>query len=314
MIFNKSNYIKIIKFIKLGKPHLAGSLFFYFSIGALLAVLFNASFVLSKFVLAWIIIFLSGWAVHYHNDYHDFETDHYTRPTPISGGTGILIEHPEWRESSRLMALTLIGLSIILSIVFTSIFAYSPAFVLFVIMGNILAWFYAAPPIKLSYRGLGELGNTAIAFLFPAMGYWSLMGNLNLPFFIFVIPLLFLQMLFTNSVEIPDMEGDRIGGKMTWIASKGRRFGFKLIAISGLFATLSFLIIPYTNLFPSNIDFRVLAIISLIPLSLGLIGLIKNPLDKSSATKICVYNLASIILAAFLINCYFVYLLIPYNV
>jgi 1,4-dihydroxy-2-naphthoate octaprenyltransferase len=101
---------------------------------------------------------------------------------------------------------------------------------------------------------------------------------------------------------------------MTWIASKGRGFGFKLIAISGLFATISFLIIPYTDLFPSNIDFRVIAIISLIPLSLGIIGLIKNPLDKASATKICVYNLASIIVAAFLINCYFVYLLIPSNI
>ena len=309
MNYNKSNSFSIIKFIKLGKPHLAGSLFFYFSIGALLAVLFNAPFVLSKFILGWIIIFLSGWAVHYHNDYFDFETDHNTKPTPISGGSGVLVEHPEWREKSILMALTLIALSIILSIVFTVIFSYSLTFVLFVIMGNVLAWFYAAPPIKLSYRGLGEFGNTAIGFLFPAMGYWCLMGTLNLPFFIFVVPILFLQMLFTNSVEIPDMEGDIKGGKMTWIAFKGRGFGFKIIAISGLLATLSFLIIPFTNLFPSNINFNVIAIISLIPLSLGIIGLIKNPSDKASATKLCVYNLASIIIAAVLINCYFVYIL-----
>jgi 4-hydroxybenzoate polyprenyltransferase len=80
MNYNKSNSFSIIKFIKLGKPHLVGSLFFYFSIGALLAVLFNAPFVLSKFILGWIIIFLSGWAVHYHNDYFDFETDHNTKP------------------------------------------------------------------------------------------------------------------------------------------------------------------------------------------------------------------------------------------
>jgi 1,4-dihydroxy-2-naphthoate octaprenyltransferase len=39
------------------------------------------------------------------------------------------------------------------------------------------------------------------------------MGTLNLPFFIFVIPILFLQMLFTGSVEIQDMEGDKKGGK-----------------------------------------------------------------------------------------------------
>ncbi|MGZ7047205.1 MAG: prenyltransferase, partial [Methanobacterium sp.] len=301
---------KLLKFIKLGKPHLAGSLFFYFSIGALLAVLFNAPFDLSKFILGWIIIFLSGWAVHYHNDYFDFETDHNTKPTAISGGSGILIEHPEWRRASIIMAITLIALSIALSIAFTYIFSYPLTFILFIIIGNIIAWFYAAPPIKLSYRGLGEFGNTTIGLIFPGVGYFALMGTLNLPFFIFIIPMLFLQMLFANSVEIPDMEGDKIGGKITWIVSRGRKFGFKIIAISGLLATISFLSLSLTGIFPSNIDFRILAIISLIPLSLGIIEIIKKPIDKISATKYCTYNLASIIIAVILINFYFIYLII----
>ncbi|MGZ7209254.1 MAG: prenyltransferase [Methanobacterium sp.] len=289
---------------------MAGSLFFYFSIGALLAVLFNAPFDLSKFILGWIIIFLSGWAVHYHNDYFDFETDHNTIPTAISGGSGILIEHPEWRRASIIMAITLIALSIALSIAFTYIFSYPLTFILFIIIGNIIAWFYAAPPIKLSYRGLGEFGNTTIGLIFPGVGYFALMGTLNLPFFIFIIPMLFLQMLFANSVEIPDMEGDKIGGKITWIVSRGRKFGFKIIAISGLLATISFLSLSLTGIFPSNIDFRILAIISLIPLSLGIIEIIKKPIDKISATKYCTYNLASIIIAVILINFYFIYLII----
>ena len=310
MIITKFDKENFLKFIKLGKPHLTGSLFFYFSIGALLAILFNAQFDLSKFILGWIIIFLSGWAVHYHNDYFDFKTDHYTIPTAISGGSGILIEHPEWRKLSLIMAITLIALSIVLSIIFTLIFSYPTTFILFVIIGNIIAWFYAAPPIKLSYRGLGEFGNTAIGLLFPGMGYFTLMGTLNLPFFIFIIPMLFLQMLFANSVEIPDMEGDKLGGKITWIVSRGRKFGFKIIAISGLMATISFLSLSFTSIFPSNIDFRILAIISLIPLSLGIMELIKKPIDKKSATKFCTYNLASIIVTAILINFYFIYLIL----
>lgn len=301
--------VNLIKFIKLGKPHLTGSLFFYFSIGALLAILLHAQFDLGKFLLGWIIIFLSGWAVHYHNDYFDFETDHYTQPTPISGGSGVLVEHPEWRSLSIFMAFILMGLAITLSVAFTMIYSYSINFILFVILGNVLAWFYAAPPLKLSYRGLGEFGNTAIGFLFPAMGYFSLMGTLNLPFFIFAVPIMFLQMLFTGSVEIPDMEGDKRGGKKTWIVSWGRGFGFKLIAISGLLTTISFLIIPLTNLFPSIINFQILAAISLIPLSLGIIGLIKRPLDKVSATQLCIYNLRAITVAAIMINFYFIYLL-----
>lgn len=304
-----SNLKYLFKFIKLGKPQFAVGLFFYFSLGALLAILFGAEFVLTKFVLGFVIIFFSTWAVHYHNDYYDFEADHYVTPTTISGGSGVLIEHPEWKQSSKYMALTLIGLAITVSAVFTVVFAYPITFILFVVFANLLAWFYAAPPFKLSYRGLGEFGNTAIGILFPGLGFFALMGTLTLPFIVFAVPMLFLQMLFTMSVEIPDMEGDIAGSKMTWVAVCGRRFGFKIIAISGLLATLSFITLNYTYLFPAIIDFRVVAIISLIPLFLGIVELNENPKDKLTATKFCVYNLAGIFAVVILINLYFLYLL-----
>jgi 1,4-dihydroxy-2-naphthoate polyprenyltransferase len=306
---NKNNFKLLLKFIKLGKPQFAVGLFFYFSLGALLGILFNAEFVLSKFILGFAIIFLSTWAVHYHNDYFDFDSDHHGTPTAISGGSGILIEHPEWRNKSKIMGITLIGLAITISVLFTYLFSYPITFILFVIIANLIAWFYAAPPFQLSYRGLGEFGNSAIGLLFPGLGYFALIGTLNLPFFIFAIPMLFLQLLFTLSVEIPDMEGDRIGGKKTWIASKGRKFGFKIIVISGLLATISFLILRYTNLFPAIIDFRIIAFISLLPLSLGIIEIIKMPLDKLSATKYCIYNLAAIFASIILINIYFIHLI-----
>lgn len=306
---NTNNMNQLLKFIKLGKPQFAVGLFFYFSLGALLGVIFNAEFVITKFLLGFLIVFLSTWAVHYHNDYFDFDSDHFGKPTPISGGSGVLLEHPEWRNKSIIMGITLIGLAIAISVLFTYLFSYSYTFVLYVVIANLIAWFYASPPIKLSYRGLGEFGNTAIALLFPGLGYFAIVGTLNLPFLIFAIPLLFIQLLFTLSVEIPDMEGDRLGGKMTWIATKGREFGFKIIAISGFLAFVSFLLIPFTNLFPTFINFNILALISLIPFSLGLFELIKNPKDKLSATKFCIYNLAGIFISVILMNIYFVYLI-----
>ena len=304
--YNRKN---LFKFIKLGKPQFAIFLFFYFSMGALLAVLFNAQFVLSKFILGYAIIFFSTWAVHYHNDYFDFNADHHVTPTAISGGSGVLVEHPEWRELSKRMSIALIGLTLVIAAVFTVVFSYSVWFFVYVLVSNILAWFYAAPPVKLSYRGLGEFGNTAIGLLFPGLGYFALMGTLDLPFFIFIIPMVFLQLLFTSSVEIPDMEGDRLGGKKTWIAYRGREFGFKLIAISGFLAVISFIIMPLTNLFPASIDFRIFVLISLIPLILGIIELVKKPYDRRSATKFCIYNLVSILVAAILINCYLLYVI-----
>lgn len=304
-----SNLKDLFKFIKLGKPQFAVGLFFYFSLGALLAILLGAEFNITKFILGFVIIFFSTWAVHYHNDYYDFKADHFVTPTAISGGSGVLIEHPEWKNSSKYMAISLISIAIAVSVVFTLLFDYQLTFILFVVFANTLAWIYAAPPFKLSYRGLGEFGNTAIGLLFPGLGFFALMGTLTLPFIVFAVPMLFLQMLFTMSVEIPDMEGDKAGGKKTWIATQGRRFGFKIIAVSGLLTTTSFLILNYTNLFPTIIDFRLIAAISSILLILGIIGLIENPEDKLTATKFCIYNLAGIFAVVILINIYFISLI-----
>jgi 1,4-dihydroxy-2-naphthoate octaprenyltransferase len=39
-------------------------------------------------------------------------------------------------------------------------------------MGNLVGWFYSAPPLRLAYRGLGEFSTAAtVGFLVPAMGY-----------------------------------------------------------------------------------------------------------------------------------------------
>jgi 1,4-dihydroxy-2-naphthoate polyprenyltransferase len=143
----------------------------------------------------------------------------------------------------------------------------------------------------------------------PATGYFVVMGTIDLPFIIFSIPLVLLQLMFTIGVEIPDLEGDKLGGKITWIVSKGREFGFKLIGITGLLATASFLIIPYTNVLPQSIDFRILAILSLISLSLGIVGLLKKPVAKEPATKLATITVASLFCVVILINCYFIYLL-----
>ena len=299
----------LFKIIKLGRPQYLIGNFLLFTMGTLLAVLFNADFVLSKFLLGYSVLFTAHLAVHYSNDYFDFDIDHYNKPTAISGGSGVLVENPQLKNFSKWFSIFLMGLSLTLTAVFTIIFSYPLSFFLLLLFGNLLAWFYTAPPLKLVYRKLGEIANIIAVVIFLGTGYFALMGTLNIPFFIFAVPVIFLQLIFISSFEIPDMEGDKLGGKVTWIVSCGRGFGFKLIAVSGFLATLSFLIIPFTNLFPSVMDFRVLALISLISLSLGIVELIKKPLDKVSATQFASINVAALFLMSILINCYLIYLI-----
>lgn len=306
------NYDKdtLIKIIKLGRPQFTFGILMYFLIGTLFAILLNAQFDLTKFIWGYLILFMASMATHYSNDYFDFKVDQFGTRTPFSGGSGILVENPELRELSKRLAYLFISLSIIIAALFTLYYSFSIYFFFFVLFGNALVWFYSAPPIKLSYRGVGEFGNLLNGFIMPGAGYFVTMGTIDLSFVVFSIPFLFLQLMFTLGVEIPDMEGDKLGGKITWIVSRGRQFGFKLMGISVLMATVSFLIIPFTNLFPQIIDFRILTIISLIPLSLGLYGFWKRPVDKIPATKLATLNVGSLFAVWILVNCYFIYLLV----
>lgn len=305
------NYDKdtLIKIIKLGRPQFTFGILMYFLIGTLFALLLNAQFDLNKFIWGYLILFMASMATHYSNDYFDFKVDQFGTRTPFSGGSGILVENPELKELSKKLAYFFISLSIIIAAGFTVYYSFSILFFLFVLFGNALVWFYSAPPIKLSYRGVGEFGNLLNGFIMPGAGYFVTMGTIDLPFVVFSIPFLFLQFMFTLGVEIPDLEGDKLGGKITWIVSRGREFGFKLMGISVILATLSFLLMPFTNLFPPIIDFRILALISLIPLSLGLLALWKRPVDKIQATKLATLNVGSLFAVWILVNCYFIYLL-----
>jgi 1,4-dihydroxy-2-naphthoate polyprenyltransferase len=304
------NLQTLVNIFKLGRPQYLAGNFLVFTMGALLTVILGSEFVSSKFILGYSILFTAHLSVHYSNDYFDFEVDHLTNPNAISGGSGVLVNNPELKEFSKWFALTLMGISILVAGIFTIIFNYPITFFLFLLFGNLLAWFYTAPPIKLVYRRLGEVANIVAVVIFLGAGYFALRGTLDLPFIIFVLPVIFLQIIFINCFEIPNMDGDKKGKKITWIVLKGREFGYKLNVICAFLATVSFVLIPYTGLFPLKLDFNVLMIISLISVTMGIITLTKKPLDEKSATRYSTIYVMLLFVMSLLIDTYFIYLLI----
>ncbi len=301
---------KTLKIIKLGQPQYVFGMFIFFCVGAFLAIVLGAEFTLSKFIFGYAILIMGTMVVQYGNEYFDYELDKFGTPTQFTGGTGILVENPELRSLSRNLSIMFICLSLIVGALFTYIYSYPISFFLFVIFGNFLAWFYTAPPIKLAYRRLGEISVIFLGFLLPALGYFVMMGTLDLNFLIFTIPILFLMLLFTTGLLIPDLEGDKLGGKITWVVAKGRKFGFNIMAFSGFMLIVSFLLISYTNLFPVSINFTLLAIISLLPFSLAIIGLIKRPVEREPATKLATIIIASVFATIILIDSYLAYIVI----
>ena len=151
----------LLPILRLGRFHfLFGGILLYVA-GAELAVLDGARFSLPRAMIGYAILFGAHLSVSYSNDYFDMEADSYNQPTAFSGGSGILRKRPDLAKPSLVLALCLIGFSIISLCVFSILFGTDLYLIMLTIAGNFLGWSYTAPPLRLAYRGLGEL-STAI--------------------------------------------------------------------------------------------------------------------------------------------------------
>jgi len=258
----------------------------------------GAAFAWTRIFFGYLVILPAHLSVSYSNDYFDVEVDRHGKPTPFSGGSGVLVEHPELRAAAKWIAVGLIAGSLALAVVFRAVYDFPYWYLGLVLLGNLLGWFYTAPPLRLAYRGLGELSTMVTAgFLMPGMGYLLARGGLDRGALVFLAPLILYGLAFILTVQIPDMEVDRLGGKGTWVARRGRGFGFVVVGSALVCATLLIVFIP--QLFPGSypVDFRVLGLMSLLPLAAGVAGLILRPTARAVALRLVLANMLS--LAAF---------------
>jgi len=297
------------KLLRVARPQFLISGLALFVFGVSWAVLLGAPFSLSRTLFGYLVLLPAHLSVSYSNDYFDVDVDKYDKPTFFSGGSGVLVDHPGLRKPAQWTAIALILCSLALGIVFQIVYSFPVWFSGLVVLGNLLGWFYSAPPLRLAYRGLGELSMIfSIGLLIPGLGYLVTSGPINQDGLLFIVPLMLCGLAFILTVEIPDMESDLLGNKRTWVARKGRGFGFTLIAASFLLATLFFFCFPWLTSRIYPLDFRFLGILSLMPLGAGCIGMLKRPIEKRSATRFV--NGIMITFAAFciLVDGYMVYL------
>jgi 1,4-dihydroxy-2-naphthoate octaprenyltransferase len=292
-----------LKFIAVG--------FLLFSFGSLLAIASGVDFALDRFLLGYSILFAAHLSVSYSNDYFDFYSNQYSKPTAVSGGSGILSENPELRKFAKRFALFLISLSIVIAIIFAILYSFSIPFILFVVLGNLIGWYYSAPPLRLAYRKLGEIIATiAVGVMMPGLGYYVLKDGFDSLFLFFMLPSIFYSFAFIMSVEIPDFEGDKLSNKKTLIVYKGRKFGFILIALLHSLATIYFLIVSITNLLQSKISFYLITMLSLIPLALAILGLAHHSDDREVATRLTSNSLLAFFVFLLLVDFCLVFFLL----
>ncbi len=294
--------------MRLGRVKLPAVAYTLFLFGVLLATSSSgARFAFDRFAWGSVIVLAAVLSVNYGNDYFDTEVDRLNEASPISGGSGVLLKNPELMYLSKWIAICLMTLSIALAVAFVLVFRFPLSLIPLVVLGNGLVWFYSAPPLRLSYRGLGEITTMlAAGLILPCTGYFVMLGSLDSLYWVFSFPVVLYALSIIVSVEIPDMEGDAKGGKRTVVVGKGRRFGFVLIALSNLLATLYLSILSKSNWAQISIDLRLIAVFSLAPLATGILGLVERTEDRNSATRLATFNVYAISFMLLITDCYFI--------
>lgn len=286
---------RLLLLTRLARPHFLIAGLGLYGLGAAYAVARGAPFEPTPVILGCLVVLLAQASLSYSNDYFDAEADRFTEPGLFSGGSGVLVRHPELRPVAIRIAASLTAGSLLLGIATWVAYRLPPEVLVFLVLGNLLAWFYAAPPVRLAYRGLGELGAAFTAgVLLPGMGALVARRSLLPDDLIWVPPLLAYGLCFILAVEIPDFEADRMAGKWTLVARAGRGPGFVAIAACSLIATAWFLTLPGAF---SPLDSRVLVGASLIPLAAAGFAARRRPEARGPAIRMA--NLIVVAVAAF---------------
>jgi len=135
-------------------------------------------------------------------------------------------------------------------------------------------------------------------------------GKLDLAGAFILIPLLLYSLASILSVEIPDMDVDLLGDKRTWVVRKGTRIWVQPGRTCLFAATGYFFIFPSLSMEQIPLDLHILGILSLLPLSVGMVGLIRKPLQREPATRIAIWTVLSLTVFSLFANGYLIFLVI----
>jgi 1,4-dihydroxy-2-naphthoate octaprenyltransferase len=201
-------------------------------------------------------IFFVEVAKNASGEVFDFDsgTDQAVAPedrSPFSGGKRVIVDGLLTRRQTWTVAAVAYALSAGTGALI--VLAREPRVLGLAASGVACAWFYHAPPLKLAYRGLGELAVAACYGPLIAAGVYLVQrGEVSAAVVLTAIPLGLAIGAFLWINEFPDYTADRAAGKRTLVVRLGRARASR--AFAGLIAAvfLSLLLLPLLGV-PSTV-------------------------------------------------------------
>ena len=187
-----------------------------YSLGTLMALAQDVSLSTTSLLWGYCALIPTTMSIHYANEFADYETDELANRTPFSGGSGALKRtglHCRIGLVAAWVSLV-IGFSIwVMGFGNNGLVLASGGVLIF---GAFFGWMYSLPPLKLAWRGWGELDNALLGGVaLPVYGYAVQAGAVNWQIILLNIPfglLVFINLLATTWA---DREPDAAVGKFT---------------------------------------------------------------------------------------------------
>jgi len=166
-----------------------------------------------------------------------------------------------------------------------------PSLLAIVAVTNLLGWLYSAPPVHLNARGLGEVTIAlGTGFVIPALGYIVAQGAIDQAFLSLSAPLVLYGLILSLSLELPDLEADREGGRTNLVVMLGRRPASLLVLLLSAAATTIFTLVRVIDIGPP----WMLPLLSAAPLMASLNTLCRSSDSHAEADRVSILNISAL--------------------
>lgn len=241
------------------------------------------------------------------NDYYDEITGcdrTNPEPTPFSGGSRVIQDGLIPARTILLVAIAFLTAGLVQGLVLNAMIEGNRVLILG-LAGIAAAVLYTAVPVKLSYRGVGELAVfAAFGPLAVSGSYLCQAGSIDAFAVAVSIPagLLVMAILLVN--EVLDVVGDERAGKRTLVVTLGREGGYRLFLLAYVGAYAWIILGLATGLYP------IWALAALVPgvvfmkvlLPGKALGNRANTIDVSRATILSQILTTGLLAASFVIS------------
>ena len=199
--------------------------------------------------LIFAVLAVYGLAVHlfivFANDVADEEADRLGSASRFGGGSRVLPEgklrRADLQQGALLMAATIFSATL-----FLAVHGGRPWMPLWTLAPLVLVWAYSFRPLRLAYRGYGEvIQGIGVGVVLPLTAFYAQAGEISLTALPPLAPAFLLGVAGNILTSLPDHPGDEAAGKHSYSVRFGpwqaRRHAIELTLFA---AVLGHLVIP----------------------------------------------------------------------